>query len=105
MVNNITQNLKDSSNKKSSKNKKEPSPKINIIEPKSSQDLCEAVKQISNQTSWNKSLAERFTAIILNPKRQYQLDNTQKQILINSILGCPSEYKALIHFLLLSKNC
>lgn len=104
MVNNITQNLKDSSNKKSSKNKKEPSPKINIIEPKSSQDLCEAVKQISNQTSWNKSLAERFTAIILNPKRQYQLDNTQKQILINSILGCPSEYKALIHFLLLSKN-
>lgn len=104
MVNNITQNSKDNSKKKSSKGKKEPSFQINISEPKSSQDLCEAVKQISIQPTWNKSLAERFTAIIANSKRQYQLDSTQKQILIKSILGCPSEYKALIHFLLLSKN-
>lgn len=104
MINNITQNPKDNSKKKSSKDKKEPSPKINISEPKSSQDLCEAVKQISIQPTWNKSLAERFTAIILNPKRQYQLDNMQKQMLTKCVLGCPSEYRALIHFSLLSKN-
>ena len=104
MINNIAQNPKDNSKKKSSKDKKEPSPQININQPKSSQDLCEAVKQISIQPSWNKSLAERFTAIILNPKRQYQLDNMQKEILIKYVLGCSLEYKALIHFLLLSKN-
>ena len=68
MVSNVIQNSKDNGKAKSSKNKKEPSPKISISEPKSSQDLCKIIKQISTQPNWNKSLAERFTNIITNPK-------------------------------------
>lgn len=77
---------------------------LNISEPKSAQDLCEKLQSLSCHPKWDKSLADSFTQMVVNPKRQYQLDTKQKETLVNSILNCPEKYRALVHLWILSKD-
>ncbi len=75
-----------------------------ISKTQSAKELCNQLQELSKQTKWNKSIAEKFVSMIVNPERQYQLDVIQSQILINSIFDCPKEYQSLVNLLILSKN-
>jgi hypothetical protein len=75
-----------------------------LPEPQSAQELCDRLQEMTKKEEWDKSLAEHFIQLVVNPQRQYQLDDKQKQSLVKSILECPSKYRALVHLLILSKN-
>lgn len=75
-----------------------------LPEPKSAQQLCDLLKEITTSKEWDKLLANHFIQLVVNPRKQYQLDEKQKQSLVKSILECPSRYRALVHLLILSRN-
>ncbi|NJL90041.1 MAG: HAD-IG family 5'-nucleotidase [Coleofasciculaceae cyanobacterium SM2_1_6] len=74
------------------------------LEPKSAQELCDQLRGMVQKKEWDKSLAEHFIQIVVNPKKQYQLNSAQKSSVLDSILKCPSKYRALVHLLILSEN-
>ncbi|WP_019503193.1 hypothetical protein [Pleurocapsa sp. PCC 7319] len=70
----------------------------------SAKDLCEELNKISQQKTWNKSTATHFIDLIINPDRQYQLNNDQKKSLIESIKNCPKNAQSFIHLGLIIEN-
>jgi len=90
--------------KKKDKTSKSGRTSSSLPEPQSAQELCDQLRDIAQKEEWDKPLAEHFIQLVVNPKKQYQLDNRQKQSLMNSILACPSKYRALVHLLILSRN-
>jgi len=90
--------------KKKNKTSKSGRTSSSLPEPQSAQELCDQLRDIAQKEEWDKSLAEHFIQLVVNPKKQYQLDDRQKESLVDSILACPSKYRTLVHLLILSKN-
>jgi len=74
------------------------------LEPKSAQELCDQLREMVQKKEWDKSLSEHFIHVVVNSKKQYQLNSKQKSSLVDSILECPLKYRALVHVSILSKN-
>lgn len=72
--------------------------------PQSSQDLCEKLKNLSQQKTWNKSTIENFIFLIINPEQQYQLNDNQKKSLIESLKNCPKNAQSFVHLSLILEN-
>lgn len=78
---------------------------IQISEPRSAQDLCDQLNQLVQETKWDKKdTAEQFVSLIVNPNRQYRLDQKQKQSLAYTIKNCPLKYRAIVHLEIATVN-
>jgi hypothetical protein len=75
-----------------------------VKEPRSAQELCEQLKQLTQQPNWKSEIAERFVSLIVNPNRQYQLDTQQRDNLAETIINCPQEYRATVHLAIVAAN-
>jgi hypothetical protein len=78
--------------------------RLKVKQPQSAQELCTQLQLLSQQIGWDKALAEDFIFLIVNPAKQYQLDDKQKQVLISAVLNCPDSYRAFICFSVIIKN-
>lgn len=75
-----------------------------VKEPRSAQELCEQLKQLSQQPNWKSETAERFVSLIVNPNRQYQLDRQQRDTLAEAIITCPQQYRATVHLAIVAAS-
>lgn len=72
--------------------------------PRTAEELCQQLQQIIANESWSISTTKKFIQLLIDPNKQYQLNDKQKQSLITSVLDCPSEYISLIHLQILFRN-
>jgi methyl-accepting chemotaxis protein len=70
----------------------------------SAQAMCEELLRISKAEKWTQKSYQNFIDLIINPEIQYQLNTTQKGVLTEAILTCPSDYRSLLHLTLVLAN-
>lgn len=75
-----------------------------VKEPRSVQELCEQLHQLVQKPGWNSETAEQFVNLIINPHRQYLLEAKQQDSLVNVIINCPLEYRAMVHLAIVTAN-
>lgn len=51
-----------------------------------------------------KDIAHQFINLIVNQKRQFELDTKQKESLLYAIVNCPQEYRAIVKLAILAAN-
>ena len=74
------------------------------LEIRSDEDLCAHLTKLVKQPEWNNETAEQFINIVVNNKKQFQL-NTQQQVRVTqAILECPLKYRAVVHLAIVAAN-
>jgi DNA repair exonuclease SbcCD ATPase subunit len=75
-----------------------------ISEIHSADDLCNQLNQLIQQAEWKIETAETFIKIIINNRKQFQLDIQQQNQVAKAIMECPLKYRAIVHLAIVSAN-
>jgi hypothetical protein len=75
-----------------------------IQEVRSADDLCKRLNELLQKPEWNTETADQFINLIINTKKQFNLDAQQQDKVVTAIINCPLKYRAIVHLAIIYAN-